>query len=343
MKNLFKTIFKTNTQFIGFNNETGRSPEEAETTKNNIAEAVDPALLAENGMRAVNREIQHIGDLSPEAGEIVGKSLPQMLSNGINTPRDAERLGQAATDVRAEITRQMGAGVEGSPEGQEYPPEAYAEVEAWLDQVQTQMEAAQAVLQAEVDANPDNQALTTQLEAFQDAVTAVADLRTDASTDLGILAQHATEGGTTGPLAERLAQVATGEVGLVNSDAEGNSKYTPGGVDQPWCADFANWCLEQAGGKGTGSSMAQSFVQGEGLGHVAIVVNENGTTVGGNEGNAVSNGGNANRFQQAISADDVSAGNFGAVKSASEAGVGDIVVRSRDGGPKASAADQNVT
>lgn len=299
---------------------------------------IDPAQVAREGMRGVNAQIDHIGELSPAASQIIGEQLPSMIGRGLNSPADAARLGEAADEARTTITAQL---AEDGAEAHDYPPEAYAEVTAWLDEVQTQMAAAQVELAAQVEAHPDNAELAQQKRAFDSMVTEVSQLQTTSSNDLSTLEQQALEGGVTGPLATRLAQVAQGEVGAANSDAEGNAKYS-GGVDQPWCADFVNYCLQEAGGKGTGSSMAQSFVQGEGKGHVAIVATADGGTIGGNEGNAVKAGGNASSFEKAISAEDVSAGRFDQVKSASEAGVGDIVVRSRQDGSNASAADQNV-
>lgn len=94
-------------------------------------------------------------------------------------------------------------------------------------------------------------------------------------------AEQASGGGSA-----RLAQVAKWEIGAANSDAEGNAKYTPGWTSQHWCADFVNWCIEQAGGRWTDSSMAKSFINGDGTGHVGILVDWQ--LVGGNQGDAVS-------------------------------------------------------
>lgn len=37
----------------------------------------------------------------------------------------------------------------------------------------------------------------------------------------------------------------------------------------PWCAAFANWCIERAGGKGTQSAASQSFLESKHFGRVA--------------------------------------------------------------------------
>lgn len=337
MKNLLAVTHLENKSFINLFPE---GPEAAEQVNAAPDEAeIDPRQIAREGMRGVNDELAHIGTLSPEANQIVGAQLPDMIQAGITSPEDARHLGEAAAGARANIEASLN---EDDPAASEYPPEAYAEVTAWLEEVEAQMAAAQTALAAQAEEHPENVELQRQMTAFNGMVDEVRAFSDEARDDLAILQERALEGGVTGPLGERLAQLAEGEVGQVNSDAEGNQRYTPGAVDQPWCADFVNAMLEEAGGQGTGSSMAQSFVQGEGKGHVAIVTQADGNTVGGNEGNAVRAGGNAAEFEHAISAEAVSEGRFEERKDASQAQVGDIVVRSRDEGPGASAADQNV-
>jgi hypothetical protein len=341
MKNLFKTSISSTNKFLYL---LSGAPEQRDQPQGaERAEVVDPAAVTREGMRGVNAQINHIGTLSTEAGEIIGEGLPQLIQGGINSPADAARIGAATGEAREAIVRQMEAGQDGAPEGQDFSPEAYAEVMSWFDEVDTQMAAAQVELTALADANPDNEDLARLLGAFNGMVADVAELREAATEDLSVLEQRALEGGITGPIGERLAQVAQGEVGAADSDAEGNAKYTPGGVDQPWCADFVNYCLEEAGGKGTGSSMAKSFTAESGNGHVAVVADDAGNTIGGNEGNAVSDNGHVDTFEKVISAEDVTAGNFEATKSVDQAQAGDIAVKSRDAGPSASAADQSVT
>lgn len=34
----------------------------------------------------------------------------------------------------------------------------------------------------------------------------------------------------------------------------------PGDDEIPWCSSFVNWCVQQAGGKGTGSARARSWL-----------------------------------------------------------------------------------
>ncbi|NCP67611.1 hypothetical protein GW756_05060 [bacterium] len=338
MKNLIQQPFSPRTNFIG---RVPEGPEQSEQMQGAEVQApVDHAAVAREGMREANAQIRHIGTLSPEAGQIVGQELPRLVSGGIDSADQAAALGAAAAQAREEITRQMNADPESDENNPEVTPEAYQEVMDYFTEIEAQMAAAQAVLQEQVEANPDNEYLADQLESFEGMMTEVSRLRTDASEDLSVLQQRAAEGGVTGPLAQRLAAVAQDEVGQATSDAEGNAKYTPGGTDQPWCADFVNYCLEEAGGQGTGSSMAKSFTAESGSGHVAVVVDDSGATVGGNEGDAVSDEGHVDRFEKVISAEDVSAGNFEDTRSVTEAKAGDIAVKSRETGDAAPAADQ---
>ena len=337
MKKLKFIVPSIHSRFI---NRLPEGPEAHEQQDSRAQAERDPRQVMRQGVQGVNAQLETISTLSPDAAAIVGDALPNRIRAGITNPEDARRLGEAALLAQSEIETQLNGSVDGSPD---YPPEAYAEVAEWFKEVQVLMAEADAALAAQAQAHPDNEDLQRQHTAFSGMVEDVRDLSEQATTDLAALERAAAEGGTTGPIGEQLAAVAKGEVGKVTSDAEGNAKYTPGGVDQAWCADFVNYCLEQAGGQGTGSSMAQSFVQGEGYGHVAIVTEEDGGTVGGNEGNAVNNQGNAAKFEHAISAEAVTEGRFDKTKSAADAEVGDIVVRSRDAGPGQSTADQHVS
>ena len=156
-----------------------------------------------------------------------------------------------------------------------------AEVEAALAEYLAAVVQAYQTVAAEAAAqagdNPEAQAHAKALQLQAGVIKQVAEhLKTDGLA----WEQELNLGGN-----EAVVAAATGELGQANNDAEGNARYTPGGKNQPWCADFANFVIEQAGGKGTGSSMAQSFVGGSGLGHVGILVG--GKLLGGNQRNSV--------------------------------------------------------
>lgn len=71
-------------------------------------------------------------------------------------------------------------------------------------------------------------------------------------------------------LCENAFSIAQKELGISEVPGVGNnprillyhkacdSAFTSDSV--PWCAAFMNWCLQQAGGKGTRSAMARSFL-----------------------------------------------------------------------------------
>ncbi len=89
---------------------------------------------------------------------------------------------------------------------------------------------------------------------------------------------------TASGLGEKCIQTAKQYMGI--SEGEANKKWS-GGKDQPWCADFINGVIKEAGGKGSGSSMAKSFAGcgSSGKGHVGFYVN--GQILGGNQGDTV--------------------------------------------------------
>lgn len=124
-------------------------------------------------------------------------------------------------------------------------------------------------------------------------------------------------------LIERAFEIAKNEMGIKEVDGSGNHpriiEYLKA-VDFndeitladsiPWCAAFANWCIQKAGGKGTRSATARSFLawgkevdepnpgdivvfkrgRSTWQGHVAFVVEVNDkyvTVCGGNQSDSV--------------------------------------------------------
>lgn len=121
-------------------------------------------------------------------------------------------------------------------------------------------------------------------------------------------------------LVKRAYEIAKGELGQKEIDGPGNnkrivqyhsacdSKYTSDSI--AWCSAFVNWCIQSAGGKGTRSAMARSWLAwGRGVakptegdivvfkrgtdgisGHVGFYVRESKTNIwvlSGNQSNAV--------------------------------------------------------
>jgi len=122
-------------------------------------------------------------------------------------------------------------------------------------------------------------------------------------------------------LCEKAFEIAKKEIGVTKIDGKENnprillyhkacdSVFTSDEI--PWCAAFMNWCLQKAGGRGTRSAMARSFLAwgkkvlkpkpgdlvvfkrgSDGIsGHVAFYVSETKTSVkvlGGNQYSSVS-------------------------------------------------------
>jgi len=115
----------------------------------------------------------------------------------------------------------------------------------------------------------------------------------------------------------RYLEIATAEIG--QTEIEGNvdnprileyfktTSYQAAHDEVSWCAAFVNWCLVQAGIKGTNSASALSFANwgvevrpclgsvavidyGNGKGHVGFLVGWQGPSfvlLGGNQGNSV--------------------------------------------------------
>lgn len=121
-------------------------------------------------------------------------------------------------------------------------------------------------------------------------------------------------------LIQKAYEIAIGENGVQEFEGEANnpriikyhsscdSKFTSDSI--PWCSAFANWCIQSAGGKGTRSAIARSFLAWgnkiskphvgcivvfergtDGIsGHVGFFVKENANSVfvlGGNQDNMV--------------------------------------------------------
>lgn len=121
-------------------------------------------------------------------------------------------------------------------------------------------------------------------------------------------------------LIERAYEIAKKEIGTEEQQGEGNnprvieyhsscdSDFTSDAI--PWCSAFANFCMQKAGGKGTRSALARSwlawgrkifkphpgciviFERGtDGIsGHVGFYVKETATNIhvlGGNQGDSV--------------------------------------------------------
>ncbi len=59
-------------------------------------------------------------------------------------------------------------------------------------------------------------------------------------------------------LGNAICQIGNGFVGKVNTDAQGNAIFSPGGRSQAWCADFATWVVKKAC-ESTGNAVPSGF------------------------------------------------------------------------------------
>ena len=88
------------------------------------------------------------------------------------------------------------------------------------------------------------EALSTQASLQQ--ANSLSSLATSLEGDYANTAGNIQNIDTNSEVGELAAQMGLSFVGVINSDAQGNAEFSPGGVSQAWCADFATTITKRA-------------------------------------------------------------------------------------------------
>lgn len=282
----------------------------------------DHKAAARKGIDTIGKNLQNVDNLSPEAAAIVGSRLPGLVKGGIDSPDDLTRLQTAAKTAKASISKQL----PGNEAGNEQAPEVLKEALLYFEQIETALQEALTKLKAEAAKDPKNKKLAGVITNLNRSIREIGTLKEAAKIDMLALEAFIAQGGVAGPLAERVAAIAKGELGTQEGLAA--NKYLGGGntKETAWCAGFVNWVLEQAGAKGTGSLMARSFTGQSGYGHVGIKIGN--TVIAGNSKDAVSEE-TVGRFSDFNTVANVDAGNLTSVGTPGKAPEIAIVTKKR--------------
>ncbi len=267
MKFLFKTAFNQKTSYLYFGTPEGHEGTDQAPT-NALRPKGNPRRQAQTGIDQINKNLGSIDQISPEAGNLIGNKLPQMVKNGIKNPADLARMSRSAREAEQSIRTQL----DKSEGNNEISAETTRNALDYIAEINTILDKSYTEIQTKLQEDPNNAGLKTVAKALFDTKTNMRDLEDAIKENPNYLATITQQEGSTGDLARRVAQIAEGKIGMQEGTTEADSFN---GVDTnktPWCRAFVNAVIREAGGDAGDSLMAREATGQGGSGHIGIKV-----------------------------------------------------------------------